>query len=139
MVKKELGFQDALGKYRTARKCAEEITKFARELTKEQIVSQVMEFAHVRALPTYETKNRLLERLTAVSEAAIEYRNAIKDESGIEEARSKVTFDSVLEDESIQDTVTVLDLLLNAKVEYNRKGHVTSQQSSARCQRHLQA
>ena len=47
VVKKELGFQDTLGKYRTARKCAEDITKFARELSKEQIVSQVMEFAHV--------------------------------------------------------------------------------------------
>ena len=89
-----MGFKDALGKYRTTKKCAEDMTKFARELTREQIVSQVMEFAHVRALPTYDTKNRLLERLTAVNEAAIEYRNAIKDDSGIEEARSKMTFDS---------------------------------------------
>ena len=47
VVKKELGFKDALGKYRTARKGAEDMTKFARELTREQIVSQVMEFSHV--------------------------------------------------------------------------------------------
>ena len=56
----------------------------------------------------------------------------LQAESGIEEAVKKVTFDRVAEDESIQDIVSVLDLLLNAKVEYNGKGHVTSHQISAR-------
>ena len=108
MVKKELAFKYTLGKYRTAKKSAEEITRFARELSKEQIVSQVMEFAHVRSLPTYETKHRLLDRLKAVSDSAIEYRDAIEEESDIDDARNKVAFDSVLEDESVQDIVTVL-------------------------------
>ena len=52
MVKKEIGFKDALGKYRTVRKSAEDMTKFARELKKEQIVKQVLDFDHVRSLPT---------------------------------------------------------------------------------------
>ena len=68
MLKRELDFKDALGKYRTAKKYAEDMTKFARELSKEQVVSQVMEFVHVRSLPTYETKNRLLDRLKAATE-----------------------------------------------------------------------
>ena len=118
--------------YRTAKMCAEDITKFARELSKEQVVSQVMEFAHVRSLTTFETKNRLLDRFKAAIDAAIEYRDAVEEKSGIEDARNKVTFDSVLEDESVQDIASVLDLLLNAKVEYNRKESVTSQPISAR-------
>jgi hypothetical protein len=44
----------------------------------------------------------------------------------------KVTFDRVVEDESVQDIVSVLDLLLNAKVEYNGKGSVSSQPMSAK-------
>ena len=43
-----------------------------------------------------------------------------------------MAFDSVLEDLSFQGIVSVLDLLLNAKVEYNRKESVTSQPISAR-------
>ena len=39
-------------------------------------------------------------------------------------------FDEVAEDESVQDIVTILDLLLNAKVEYNGKGGASSQSQS---------
>ena len=37
------------------------MTRFARELIKEEVVGQVMEFARGRSLPTYETKNMLLD------------------------------------------------------------------------------
>ena len=57
---------------------------------------------------------------------------SIEEESGIEDARNKVTFDSVSEDKSVQDIVGVLDLLLNAQVKYNRKGSGNSNQTAAR-------
>ena len=53
VVKKEKQYNEAVGRYRTAKKYAEDMTRFARGLSKEQVVSQVMEFAHVRSLPTY--------------------------------------------------------------------------------------
>ena len=80
VVKKELAFNDALSKYRTSKRCAEDMTRFARELTKEQVVYQVTELPHVRSLPTYETKNKLLDRLKAACDAAIEYQDAIEEE-----------------------------------------------------------
>ena len=43
-----------------------------------------------------------------------------------------MTLDSVSEDEPVQDIVGVLDLLLNAKVKYNRKGSGNSNQTAAR-------
>ena len=118
--------------YRTAMKCAEDMTRFARDISNEEVVNQVMQFAHVRSLPTYETKNRLVDRLQAVTEAATKYRDAVKAETGIEEAMKKVTFDRGAEDESVQDVVSVLDLLLNAKVEYNGRGSLSSQPVSAK-------
>ena len=128
----EQAFKKSVGMYRTAKKCAEDITRFARDLSKEEVVSQGMEFAHIRSLPTYETKNRLLDRLGIATEAAEKYRDAVKADSGIEEANKKETFDGVAEDESVQDIVSVLDLLLNAKVEYNGKGSVSSQSVSSK-------
>ena len=86
-----------------------------------------MKFAHVRSMPTYETKNKLLDRLEAATYAGSKFRETITAESGIEEALNKVTFDRVSEDESVQDIVSLLDLLLNAKVEYNGKGSVSSE------------
>ena len=127
VVESELIFRESDGKYRTAKKCAEDMTRFARQLSKEEVVSQVMQFAHVRSLPTYETKNRLVDRLQVVTEAAVKFRGAVKAETGIEDAMEKVTFDGVAEDESVQDIVSLLDLLLNAKVEYNGKGSASSQ------------
>ena len=44
VVKKEKLFNEAVGKYRTAKKYAEDMTMFARGLSKEQVVIQVMEF-----------------------------------------------------------------------------------------------
>ena len=58
--------------------------QFARELIREQIVSQVMEFAHVRSLPTFEAKNRLLDRFKEASNAAAELQDAMEEESGQE-------------------------------------------------------
>ena len=116
--------KDALERYRAANKYGEDMTKFARGICKEQLVRKVMKFAHVRSLQTYESKNRLLDRFKAAGDAAIEYRDAIEEESGIEDARNNVIFDSVWEDESGQDIVGVLDMLLNAKVENNKKGEL---------------
>jgi hypothetical protein len=39
------------------------MTMFAIGLRKDQMVNQVMEFAHVRYLPMYEAKNILFDRL----------------------------------------------------------------------------
>ena len=132
VVKREQFFKEAVGMYRTAKKFAEDVSKFAKGLSKEQVVSQVMEFAHVRSLPTYETKNSLLDRFKAASDTAIEWQNVIEEVSGIEEARDKVTFNRVDEDASVQDIVSVLDLLLNAKVEYNGKGTSVSHLTAAK-------
>ena len=132
VLKSELDFKESVGLYRTAKKYAEDMTRFTKELSKEDVVSQVLQFAHVRALPTYETKNMLVDRLKAASEAAVKFRDAIEAESGIEDAKSHVTFDRVEEDKSVQDLVSVLDLLLNAKVEFNGKGSVSSQPTSTR-------
>ena len=63
VVESELLFKESVGMFRTAKKCAEDMTRFARELSKEEVVGQVMQFAQVRSLLTYETKNRLLDRL----------------------------------------------------------------------------
>ena len=93
VVRKEKLFNDAVGKYRTAKKYAEDMTMFARGLSKEQIVSQVMEFAHVRSLPTYDTKNMLVDRLKAVSDAAEEFGYAIEAETSIDDVKKKVIFD----------------------------------------------
>ena len=119
VMKKEKLFNEALGKYRTAKKHAEDMTAFARVLSKEQVVSQVMEFAHVRSLPTYDTKNMLVDRLKAASDAAEAFGVAIEAESGKDDVANKVTFDDVAEDASVQDLVSILNLLLNAKAEYN--------------------
>ena len=123
----EKAFKESVGMYRTAKKCAEDMTRFARQLNKEEVVSQVMQFAHIRSLPTYETKNKLLDRLEVATDAAAKFQDAITAESGIEEAMKTVTFDRVLEDEAVQDIVSLLDLLLNAKVEYNGRGSVGSE------------
>ena len=60
LVKREKLYMEAVGMYRTAKKYAEDMTNFARGLSEEQVVSQVMEFAHVRSLPTYDAKNMLI-------------------------------------------------------------------------------
>jgi hypothetical protein len=39
VVKNEQIFNDAIGSYRTPKKCAEDLAKFAREHNKEQLVS----------------------------------------------------------------------------------------------------
>ena len=39
VVKNEQIFNDAIGSYRTQKKCAEDLAKFAREHNKEQLVS----------------------------------------------------------------------------------------------------
>ena len=39
VVKNELIFNDAIGSYRAPKKCAEDLTNFAREHNKEQLVS----------------------------------------------------------------------------------------------------
>ena len=98
VVESEVVFKKSVGMYQTAKKYAEEMTRFARELNKEEVVGQVMQFAHVRSLPTYETKNRVLDRLKVATEAAGRLRDAIKAESGIEEAMRKDTFDEVAEE-----------------------------------------
>ena len=92
---------------------------FARGLSKEQVVSQVMEFAHVRSLPTFEAKNTLYDKLKVASDAAEAFGVAIEAESGKDDVANKVTFDDVAEDASVQDLVSILNLLLNAKAEYN--------------------
>jgi hypothetical protein len=45
-MEKEKLFNDSVGKYRTAKKYAEDMTKLAKDLSTEG-----MEFAHVRSLP----------------------------------------------------------------------------------------
>ena len=115
VLKKEKLFNAAIGKYRTAKKYAEDMTKFARGLSKEQVVSQVMEFAHVRSLPTYDTKNMLIDRLKAATDAAEAFEDAIVAETGVDDVKDKVVFDEVAEDASVQDLVSMLNLLLNAK------------------------
>jgi hypothetical protein len=106
--------------------------KFARGLTREQIVSQVMDFAHVRSLPIYEIKIRLLDRFQDASNAVEELRDAIMAESGQDEFRNEVTFDGVGEYDNVQSIVGILHLLLNAKVEYNGKGRMNSDPTTAR-------
>ena len=80
-----------------------------------------------------ETKNRLLDRFKAASDNAIEWQNAIEEESGLEEAIDKVTFNIVEEDSSVQNILSVLNLLLNAKSEYNGKGTSVSHPAAAKC------
>ena len=46
------------------------MTRFARELSKEEVVGQVMQFANARSLPKYETRNRLLDGFKVATEAA---------------------------------------------------------------------
>ena len=82
VVKKEKQYNEAVGRYRTAKKYAEDMTRFARGLSKEQVFSQVMEFGHVRSLPTYETKTMLLDRFEIVRNAAEEFEDAVFAESG---------------------------------------------------------
>lgn len=118
--------------YRTAKKYAEDMTMFCRGLSREQVVSQVMEFPHVRSLPTYDTKNMLTDRLKTARDAAEAFGDAVEAESGIDDVQNKVTFDVVVEDASVQDLVGMLNLLLNAKVEYNGKGTVSHHSSTAR-------
>ena len=132
VVKKERQYSEAVGKYRTAKKYAEDMTIFARGLTKEQVVSQVMEFAHVRSLPTYDTRNMLLDRLKLASDAAEAFADAVEAESGADDIKNQVKFDGVTEDASVQDLVSILNLLLNAKVEYNGKGSGYSQPAATR-------
>ena len=103
--------------YQTVKRYAEDITKFARELSKEEVVSQVLQFGQLRALPTFETKNRLLEGFKVASDAAAKFRDSIEAESGFDDAKSQVSFDRVEEDGSVQNIVSVLDLLLNARME----------------------
>ena len=122
LVKKEKLYMDAVGMYRTAKKYAEDMTLFAKGLSREQVVGQVKEFAHVRSLPTYDAKNMLTDRLKAARDAADAFGDAVEAESGIDEVKNKVTFDNVAEDASVQDLVSMLNLLLNAKVEFNGKG-----------------
>ena len=121
MVKKEKQYNEAVGRYRNAEMYAEDMTRSARGLSKEQVVSQVIEFAHVRSLPTYDTKNMLLDRLKLASDAAEAFGDAVEEESGPDDSKNRVNFDVVEEDASVQDLVTMLNLLLNAKVEYNGK------------------
>ena len=83
-----------------------------------------MDFAHVRYLSTYETKKRLLDRFKSAINEPKEYQHAIKNESRIDENRRNVEFSRVDEDVSVQHTVSVLDLLLNAKEEYNGEGNM---------------
>ena len=106
--------------------------QFARELSREQIVSQVMEFAHVRSLPTFEAKNRLLDRFKEASNAAAELQDAMEEESGQDDVMTKITFDGVVEYDTVQHIVGILDLLLNAKVEYNGRGSVSDHPPAAR-------
>ena len=74
----------------------------------------------------------MLERLQVATEAAAKFLDAVQAESGIEHAMKKVIFDRVAEDESVQDIVNVLDLLLNAKVEYNGRGSLSAHPPAAR-------
>ena len=127
VVKNERQYNEAVGRYRTAKKYAEDMALFARGLSKEQVVSQAMEFAHVRSLPTYDTKNMLLDRFEMARDATRALEDAIEAESGSEDIKNKVKFDGVAEDASVQDLVRILNLLLNAKMEYNGKGSVSSQ------------
>ena len=108
------------------------MTMFARGLRKDQVVNQVMEFAHVRYLPMYEAKNILFDRLNVTNDAAEAFGDFVEAESGMEDVRSKVTFDEVAEDASVQDLVSMLNMLLNAKVEFNGKGSVNSHSTAAR-------
>ena len=48
MTKKEQLFNAAVGKYKTAKKHAEDLTRFARGLSKEQVVNRGAEFFFVR-------------------------------------------------------------------------------------------
>ena len=91
-------------------------TWFARELSLEQVVTQVMELAHVRFLPTYQIKNRLLGKFQVVSDAVEALHDAIEAESGLNDARNKTSFDGVGE----------LNLLLNTEVEYNGRGSLST-------------
>jgi hypothetical protein len=73
------------------------MTRFVRQFSKEKVMGQVMQCAHVRSLPTYETKNKLLDRLEAATDTAVKFQDA--RESCIEEAMKKVTFFRVSEKE----------------------------------------
>ena len=98
----------------------------------DQVVNQVMEFAHLKYLPMYEAKNKLFDRLNVTSDAAEAFGDFVEAESGMDDVRSKVTFDEVAEDASVQDIVSMLNLLLNAKVKFNGKGSVNSHSTAAR-------
>ena len=77
VVESELVYKESVGKYRTAKECAEDMTRFSRPLSKEEVVGQVMKFAHFRSLPTDETKKRLVDRFEVATEAALRFRDAI--------------------------------------------------------------
>ena len=131
VIKRENAFRYAFGKFQSVKKYSDEMIQFTRGLSREQVVNQVLEFAHVRSLPTYETKNMLLDRFEIARNAAEAFEDAVFAESRTD-VKAKVEFDGVAEDASVQDTISMLSLLLNAKVEYNGKGSVSSQPSTAR-------
>ena len=107
VVKREQVYKDAIGKYQSVKKYAEEMIQFTRGISREQIVNHVMESAHVRFLPTYETKTRLQDRFQVVSDAAEALQDAIDAESGSDDARNKITFDGVGEFDAVQNIVGV--------------------------------
>lgn len=84
-------------------------------------MGQVIEFTHVRSLPTYETMNWLLARFQVASDSAEALIDAMKAESGLNDASNKTRSDGVGEYDAVQEIVGILNLFLNAKVEYNGK------------------
>ena len=74
----------------------------------------------------------LLDRLKLASDAAEAFADAVEAESGADDIKNQVKFDGVAEDASVQVLVSILDLLLNARVEYNGRVSMNAHPPAAR-------
>ena len=68
----------------------------------------------MRSFPTNEIKISLLDRLKQASDAAEAFNDAVEAESGMDDARDKVSLYWAQEDTSVQDIASVLDMMLYA-------------------------
>ena len=125
VIKAELLFNESMGLLRTAKAKAAELVAFAKDMSTEQLASQVKESFCVRSMPCSDTKATLLDRLKQVILNADMWRIAVEAESGVLKAKDIVVFDKVKEDAEVQDIICVLDLIISAKAELIRGGVIS--------------
>ena len=119
VVKAELTFQESYGLLNTAKLNVSKMVEFAKDVSSEKLVQDVLSSVHLRSLPFTDSKDLLTDRLEKAHKSAMMWFNAVEAESGFEAAKETVTFDKVKEDAEIQHFVSILNLLINAKADHN--------------------